>query len=167
MIRWADLLSESNDVVFKALGDELTRAVPDRASSNFVATIRGLPPGLRAMAATYELDVSLCLDDLGWHFGNWHDLELAEETALGLEELGATELAVIFRAAFSCARRYWKELEADEWMQWYHGSGLEAELDDLNKRAWQILEGRWNGIFSYWVEYARQYPERLGARADA
>ena len=95
------------------------------------------------------------------------DLELAEETALGLEELGAIELAEIFREALSHARKYWRELGADEWMQWYHGSGLEADVDQLNRRAWQILDGRWNGIFSYWVEYARRHPERLGVRPDA
>jgi hypothetical protein len=32
------------------------------------------------MAATYELDVSLTLDDLGWHFGNWPDPALSEKT---------------------------------------------------------------------------------------
>jgi hypothetical protein len=37
----------------------------------------------------------------------------------------------------------------------------------LNRRAWAILQGRWNGIFSYWVEYARRHPERVGALHDA
>jgi hypothetical protein len=49
----------------------------------FLVELRRLPPGLRAMAATYELDVSLTMDDLGWHFGNWHSTELAQGTAHG------------------------------------------------------------------------------------
>ena len=42
--------------------------------------IRGLPPGLRAMAATHHLDVSLTLDDIGWHFLNFGHPSHVEET---------------------------------------------------------------------------------------
>ena len=114
------------------------------------------------MAATYELDVSLALDDLGWHFGNWHDPALSEETSRGLEELGAAELADVFKEAFRLAVRDWNELGARNWGQWYRGSRLEKAMEPLNERAWAILEGKKNGIFNYWVDYAREYPERLG-----
>lgn len=167
MIRSSDVLSDSNDKVLKALSDELTRRLPGRSSPDFLEAARSLPRGLRAMAVTYELDVSLTLDDLGWHFGNWHDLELAQETALGLEELGATELAAIFREAMRHARRFWRELGAEGWMKWYHGSDLEAAVRPLNEQAWRLLKSRWNGILSYWVEYARKHPEHVDARADA
>ena len=33
--------------------------------------IQRLPVGLRAMAATHHLDISLTLDDIGWHFLNF------------------------------------------------------------------------------------------------
>jgi hypothetical protein len=115
------------------------------------------------MAATYELDVSLALDDLGWHFGNWHSVELAEETAAGLEELGAQELAELFRAAFDLAQDYWIELGAENWMEWYNSSALEKAVGPLNAKAWAIVRQKKNGIFSYWVEYAKKYPERVGA----
>src|SRR5215470_7840941 len=93
--------SSSDDELFKLLGQELqNRISAQRGSPEFVSEIQTLPNGLRAMAATYELDVSLALDDLGWHFGNWHNQDLAEETARGLEELGARELAQVFRRAF-------------------------------------------------------------------
>ena len=157
--------SGSEDEVFSLLGNELERRITSsRGSPEFVAEIKELPAGLRAMAATYELDVSLALDDLGWHFGNWHNLELAEETAAGLEELGAQELAEIFGAAFNHAQDYWMELGAENWMEWYHGSALEKAVAPLNHKAWAILKQRKNGIFSYWVEYARKYPQRVGAR---
>jgi len=161
------LATGSNEEVFDLLGQELSRRLPDRDAPQFVSEIRKLPPGLRAMAATYELDVSLSLDDFGWHFGNWHNEELAKETAIGLEELGAAELAGFFREAFNHALEYWSELGSENWMKWYHGSKLEEAVMPLNRAAWALLKERWNGIFSYWVEYARQHPEKIGAKYDA
>jgi len=155
--------ASSDDELFKLLGKELEKRIGPvkRDSPEFVSKIQKLPIGLRAMAATYELDVSLALDDLGWHFGNWHNTALAEETVHGLDELGATELAVIFKDAFQIALHYWDELGAENWTKWYHDSPLEKEVDSLNKQAWKILEGKKNGIFNYWVDYARKHPERI------
>ncbi len=158
------IASSSNDELFTLLGKELeSRVSAGRVSPEFVAQIRSLPVGLRAMAATYELDVSLTMDDLGWHFGNWHNRDLAEETARGQEELEAVELAGVFREAFRLAVKHWNELGAKGWAQWYHGSTLEKAVMPLNERAWAILEDRKSGIFDYWVDYARKYPERVGA----
>jgi hypothetical protein len=155
--------SSSDEELFKMLGKELERRIiSKRGSSEFVAEIRNLPVGLKAMAATYELDVSLALDDLGWHFGNWHNADLAEETANGLEELGAPELAKVFRTAFQVAGGYWTELGIENWMQWYRGSPLEKSLEPLTKQARSILAGKEQGIFKYWVDYARRHPERVG-----
>lgn len=120
-----------------------------------------LPVGLRAMGATYDLDVSLALDDLGWHFGNWHHKGLARETEIGLVEIGASEMATIFGNAFSKAILFWEELGQECWSSWYPNSPLEFELEALNKRAWEILEEKEMGLFSYWVEYARNHPERI------
>ena len=114
------------------------------------------------MAATYELDVSLTMDDLGWHFGNWHDEELAEETARGLEVLGAPELARLFREALRLALQYWSELGSEGWSEWYHGSPLETAVDALNDQAWKFLDKHKNGIFHYWVDYARKHPDGVG-----
>ena len=156
--------SSSDDDLFSLLGRELEdRITTKRGSPEFVAEIKELPVGLRAMAATYELDVSLALDDLGWHFGNWHSIDLAEETANGLDELEACELAEVFRAAFQLAQDYWMELSSEDWIDCYHGSPLEVAVDPLNKKAWSILEGKKNGIFKYWVDYARRHPVRVGA----
>jgi len=155
--------SSSDDELFTLLGKELERRITaKRGSQAFIAQIRGLPVGLRAMAATYELDVSLTMDDLGWHFGNWHDVALAEETANGLELLGAPELAGIFREALRFAVRYWHELGAKGWSQWYHGSLLEKAMEPLNQQALEILKRNKNGIFHYWVDYARKHPDGVG-----
>jgi hypothetical protein len=122
--------ASSDDELFSLLGKELeTRISADRGSPEFLAQIVELPVGLRAMSAKYEFDVSLALDDVGWHFGNWHSRELAEETARGLEELGAVDLARIFREGFRIAQDYWTELGSENWMEWYHGSEFERAVD--------------------------------------
>ena len=161
-----DIRSSSDDELFSLLGKELEDRVSSaRNSPEFVAQIANLPVGLRAMAATYELDVSLSLDDLGWHFANWHDTALAEETANGLEELGASELATLFREAFRLARDYWTELGAEGWTEWYNDSPLYEALTPLNSRAWSLLDEKTykkHGVFKYWIDYARRHPDRIG-----
>ncbi|MGL4513232.1 MAG: DMP19 family protein [Lacipirellulaceae bacterium] len=153
--------TSSDDDLFQLLGRELERRLPNgrQATDEFVQELRSLPLRLRSMAATFELDVSLTMDDLGWHFGNWHHEGLAEETALGLEELGATRLAEIFREAFRQALVFWAPLGCDDWMEWYHGSALEESVHALNTEAWALQNER--GILELWPLYARKHPERL------
>jgi hypothetical protein len=160
------IAASSDEELFALLGQELGRRIANqRGTPAFLAEIQGLPVGLRAMAATYELDVSLALDDLGWHFGNWLSQPLTEETARGLDELEATELAEIFRAAWRIAETYWSRLATDDWGDWYPDSPFEQAMEPLNQRAWSILEAHENGIFHYWVTYARKHPDRLGVTA--
>ena len=141
------IASSSDDELLALLGRELVERITTKhGSPEFLAEIKELPAGLRAMAATYELDVSLAVDDLGWHFGNWHSLDLAEETAAGLDELGATELAEVFRAAFQLAQDYWIALGSEDWKEWYHGSALEKAADPLARKAESILAGKKKGI---------------------
>jgi len=155
--------ASSDDELVKLLGKELGRRIAAKHSSSvFVFEIQKLPVGLRAMAATYELDVSLTLDDLGWHFGNWHSLTMAEETIRGLEELGASELANVFREALRLAVRYWPMLGSKDWSRWYQGSPLEKAMELLNQQAWSILKRNKNRIFYYWADYARKHPDRIG-----
>ncbi len=153
----------SDEHLYQMLGKELERWLPKgrRPSPDFVDDLRQLPAGFRAMVATFELDVSLTMDDLGWHFGNWHLWDLAEETAVGLVELEANELADIFRQAMSLAKMHWDELGSDGWSEWYHGSALETAMSPLNDQAWALLEPKSMGIMSYWLDYARKYPERI------
>ncbi|MEI9813519.1 MAG: hypothetical protein WDO18_13125 [Acidobacteriota bacterium] len=51
------------------------------------------------MAATHWLDISLTLDSITWHFGNFGDPPLVAETEAGLHELGLHELASCFAGA--------------------------------------------------------------------
>lgn len=44
------------------------------------------------MAATHHLDVSLTLDDIGWHFLNFGEPNFVREREAGLRELGLEAL---------------------------------------------------------------------------
>lgn len=153
--------AQSDDELFGLIGEELQRRLPDgrSATDEYVQTLQALPVGLRAMAATYELDVSLTLDDFGWHFGNWHHKGLAAETEKGLIELGATRLAEMFREAFWHAQRFWNDLARDDLASWYHGSELEKAVTPLNEEAWRMRDE--STILDLWPTYARQFPERM------
>jgi hypothetical protein len=95
--------ARSDKDLFHKLAAELTRRLPVELHDDldrFVVEMRSLPSGLRAMAATFKLDVSMALDDLGWHFANFQHREYCHETSRGLWELGATEVAQVFDKAY-------------------------------------------------------------------
>ncbi len=158
-------------LIFDAMADEevldlvcreLDRRLPPMSDLDaYVRGLRTLPVGLRSMAATYQLDVSITLDDLGWHFGNWHHHEYALETARGLRELGAVRAAEVFQEAYARALQHWDELGAETWMKWYHGSALETAVQPLDKEMWALFDQRPNGIMGLWIEYARDHPTLL------
>jgi hypothetical protein len=169
--------AQTDDALLKGLFAELSASVPAQLHEDLdelVARIQGLPPGLRAMAATHKLDVSMALDDLGWHFANWHHHGYCRETSLGLKELEAGEVSEIFDRAYSIASHQWEiigellEKGGSSFAQWYRRSELNATLAPLNRRLWELLKeaspGGEKGIFRYWVGYARKYPERVVSR---
>src|SRR5262249_8235105 len=73
-----------------ALGD------PYSTDGILASNIASLPPGFKAMAATHWLDISLTLDSITWHFGNFGEPKLVAETEAGLRQLGLRELASCF-----------------------------------------------------------------------
>jgi len=150
------------DEVGEAIGQELDRRLPGLDDLDaYVACLEALPIGLRSIAAIYQLDVSLALDDLGWHFGNWHHHGYAQETARGLRVLGAQRAAELFEAAYGEALRCWDRLGASDWMEWYHDSPLEAAVDPLNREIWNLYPSSSGGLLRLWVEYARAHPDLL------
>ena len=66
----------------RVLGD------PYSSEGSFAKNLERLPVGLRAMGATHWLDLSLTLDSITWHFGNFGEPGLAAATEAGLVELG-------------------------------------------------------------------------------
>jgi hypothetical protein len=160
--------AETDEALIELLFGELKNRVFGDNFTNLddeVRILRGLPPGLRAMGATYELDVSTTLDDLGWHFNNWHNKEYAQETLMGLRVLGASEAAEVFEQAFELALLYWEHVGDDKtFVEWYYKSPLEEALMPLNERMWAIAErSEKYRLLSYWLEYARSHPERCVA----
>ena len=128
----------------------------------FLKKIRTIPIGLRAMAATFELDVSMALDDLGWHFGNWTHRGYCDETLRGLRELEAGEYAEMFAKAYALAQACWTELSAphDDFVKWYNKSDLHKATEPLSLRWWELQEND-EGIFGCWTRYARKYPHKV------
>ena len=169
----ARILECNDEDLFELLGLELTSHFPDGEGDldAFVATLKTLPVGLRAMASIYQLDVSLALDDLGWHFANWHHKEYCEETLRGLRELEAHEVADIFDAAYTLVQPHWAKIgelideDFDRFVDWYSESKLEQSLDPLTRRLWDICgssdRGHADGLLKLWVPYARKYPHKL------
>ena len=160
--------ARSDKALQARLGQELTRLIgPGPAStglSRFVARLRSLPPGLRAMAATYELDVSMALDDLAQHFVNWHHLALSRETFSGLRVLGAHDEAEVFHEALLMVLPYWKDLRSGAPAR---GTPLYTQLRPLNFRLWNLLgyqgdSGR--SLLALWAPYARAHPGSVCAR---
>lgn len=159
---------ETDGDLSKLLSAELTLRLPDGEGPDldlFLATTQKMPIGLRAMAAIYQLDVSITLDDLGWHFANWHHRGYCEETIWALRELEAFEQADMFAKAYVAAQLYWDQIGAmvaydfAHFVKWYPDSELEKATMPLTKRMWELQEEK--VLLRYWVSYARKYPERL------
>lgn len=163
----------SDAEVLQLLFDELAARLPAELHADldrFVSVSRDLPPGLRAMAATYQLDVSLTLDDLGWHFANWPHREYVAETRRALRELELAELAEHFDAACAIVEPSWETLVArvraghDSFREWYEDSALRRELTPLSNHMAECLDVDDDGepgLFRHWVAYARRHPERV------
>jgi hypothetical protein len=145
----------------RAIGD------PYSEDGSFAATLASLPPGLRAMAATHWLDVSLTLDSITWHFGNFGEPHLVAQTEAGLYELALDDLAVCFREAKELmlpllSERTEADGDPDELLK---VKGLSAVADELNGRSWDMIDiGKGKSlIYDAWIRYTRQNPERVFA----
>jgi hypothetical protein len=115
------------------------------------------------MAATFELDVSMALDDLGWHFGNWTHRGYCDETLHGLRELEAGEYTEMFAKAYGWVQPYWDKilsLPPGDFGDWYNSSDFEKATKPLSSRWWELqkIDG---GVFGCWTRYARKYPHKV------
>jgi hypothetical protein len=78
--------SKDDDELFERLSDALKEIFPPELQENrdgFLVELQRAPRGLRAMAGIFDLDVSMTLDDLAWHFGNHNDERFLQETVVG------------------------------------------------------------------------------------
>lgn len=158
--------AKSDDAIYNLLAAELLRLIGACSSetiNEFLEQLPSLPIGLRSMAAVYDLDVSLTLDDLGWHFMNRYSLAFAHETLAGLKEL-ETPHAKIFAQAITIASKNWDFIGSPNFIEEYEDSPLYLELKPLNDQIWELqgfsdMPGK--SILEYWVPYAKKYPEKL------
>ena len=155
-----DLLKELFATLSKSV-DPLANAYSDDGS--YAAAIRHLPIGLRAMAATHHLDVSLTLDDIGWHFLNFGEPGLVRDTEAGLRELGLNDMADWFAEAYAIVNPLRPEIAAggdyDECLTIH---GQMDRIDELSQKA-RDKEPTPNksAIYGAWVRYAREHPENV------
>lgn len=162
--------SVSDEHLFSLIQGELSRLLPGEEGDDpgdFLRRLSQLPAGFQAMAAMYQLDVSMALDDFGCHFYNWHHRGYIEKQIWALRELQAQEEADLLAEAYRLAQPYWEQIEAHEdfaaFCAWYNQSRLHEALIPLNKKMWDLCSrpGRERGMLHYWMDYARKYPERL------
>jgi hypothetical protein len=161
--------AKDDDELFQLLSGALNERFSSEvkgSTDEFLTALAAAPRGLRAMAAIFELDVSMTLDDLAWHFLNHNDERIAEETLLGLKELGATETADIFGSAWEIVKPSLPKIRATDWEdedphEFFETGGIQSRIDPLNDRLWAICKTCGdNGLLQYWLEYARKHPER-------
>jgi hypothetical protein len=161
--------ARDDEELFKLLSTALNELFPPdirQDRSQFLAALAKAPRGLRAMAAVFDLDVSMALDDLAWYFANHNDDRLLEETVTALRELEALEAAQLFLSAWEIVKPYLPEIRPEERQgkdlhEFLERAGIQSRMDPLNARMWAICEelGRY-GLLQYWLTYARKYPAR-------
>lgn len=158
------LLSPKDEALLGKIFDLLKaklKSNPDGWDGEFAREIRHLPKGLRAMAATHHLDVSLALDGIGWHFLNFGEHAHVMETEMGLRELGMDEMANLFAEAYRILRPHLPELRrpGGDYNACLELSGEITRIKELSDRAWEIQKS--GGIYSAWIQYARKNPESV------
>jgi hypothetical protein len=164
--RWPALLKD-DDGLLKEIQALLTSRVQGNPYSDdgaFARSLSSLPRGLRAMAATHWLDISLTLDSITWHFGNFGEPALVAQTEEGLTELGLDRLQLCFTEAKTLMQPLLAgrtEADGDPY-EILERKGLRAAGRALDRRAWDLDPDRGKSvIYDAWVRYAREYPEQV------
>jgi hypothetical protein len=166
------VLPEEDQALLQRLFDMLSARVgadPYGWDGAYAMQIRQLPVGLRAMAATHYLDVSLTLDDIGWHFLNFGEPNHVKETEAGLRELGLEDLAEWFHEAYQIVLPVLPEiLGSGAYLECMEREGRMARINELTRKATELGEGcgkevSGSAIYAAWVKYARTHPERVFA----
>jgi hypothetical protein len=152
--------------IFATLSAAGLKASPYSWDGDYAKQVRQLPPGLRAMAATHYLDVSLTLDDLAWHFFNFGEPNHVFETEAGLMELGLDALANLFHQTHELVCPYLPN--PSDGQPIYESLERDGKTDALEQleESLRILERdspKLSGgvIYAAWVRYARRHPELL------
>lgn len=162
---------DSDEELTQVLCRELTRLIPEADSmGQLLEAMDELPCGLKAMAATHKLDISLALDSLWEHFANFHSLAYARETLAGLKELEATTLANLFAPALKLAEANWDMFAHQNAIEAGESSQFEEEkVQAVKQEMLRLTSGMWEhldtlptrSLMDYWPIYARKYSDRI------
>ena len=154
----------------KALQKEFERILavrvvgdPYSQDGELAASLRTLPRGLSAMGATHWLDISLTLDSITWHFGNFGEPGLVACTDEGLRELELFELADCFHEAAELMMPLQRTRGDKDYEQMIEDAGIVERADELKRRGWDLApEGADDSvIYNAWIRYARAHPEQV------
>lgn len=156
------LLEEILSVLSKSVSSV---ADPYSEDGSYAAAIGTLPTGLRAMAATHHLDISLTMDDIGWHFLNFGEPGLVRETEAGLRELGLDQIADYFVEAHTIVNPLKSEIkEAKDYYECLESRGLTDRINELTDKASATQPKLGDSpIYAAWTKYARMHPENVFA----
>jgi len=161
--------TRDDEQLYKLLSAYLEELFPPEQQEDrdrILVALANSPRGMRAMAGTYDLDVSMAVDDLAWHFGNHNDDRFLEETVTSLKELEAPEVAEIFLSAWEIVKPYLPEIRSRNWerkdfSEYLERTGIQSRTEPLSRRMWAIRKECGDlGFMRFWVDYARKYPER-------
>jgi hypothetical protein len=160
----------SDEEIFNAIANEAYTQLPSTLQANleaYYAALPEVPPGTRAYAGIWDLDVSMAMDDIAWHFGNHDEERHIQETLWSLRGLNATEVHGIFAQAVSIVRPHLEILRSgtirvESFHDWLDETGIQAACDPLNKRLWQICEENPDHRLLYFaIKHARNAPDRF------
>ena len=165
----AHILAADDDALVDLLGKEIERLIPESAfehETRFYIAVDSLPRGLRAMQSIYQLDVSMALDDLAWHFLNHPSDRAARQTHDGLLELNLAEPAALFKSAWDIWSRHLdtyrtEGLKGMKPHAFLEHIGVQERIDPLNDQLWSFIETQNGlGLLRSWALYARKHPDR-------
>jgi hypothetical protein len=164
--QWPALAKNEDDLLTELMDSLKNRVHGDPYSNDgsYANELSSLPRGLRAMAATHWLDVSLALDSLTWHFGNFGEPALVRQTEEALLELDLNDLAGIFREAADLMRPFVDQMSPehppDELLE---NAGLMERGREIDRKAWDLSKSSTgdSAIYAAWVAYVREHPERV------
>lgn len=162
------MLALSDEELLKEIFSELSKSVssvadPYSDDGSYAAALASLPAGLRAMAATHHLDVSLTMDDIGWHSLNFGEPGFVRETEAGLRELGLDEIAGYFLETHAIVNPLKREIkEAEDFYACLENRGLLTRIQELTAKASETQPTVSDSpIYAAWIKYARAHPERV------
>lgn len=154
--------------IFNVLADTAAEGDPYSHDGSFARVLEGLTPGLRAMAATHWLDMSMSLDSLAWHFLNFGEKGLVAATEAGLKELGLGQLSELFGEASRIMLPLLEEITDGDLLDDVLGQHGKAEtMERLHDAAFDLIRDTSrphfddSTIYGAWLQYARKHPERV------